>query len=345
LNISREQLQENKALQLIKKKLVRKAVAMFQMLAADPVKYKQFWENYGTNIKLGVIEDLQNRSRLSELLRFVSSKTGELTSFEDYVSRMKKEQDEIYFLSGSNVDEVKRSPLLEKLVKKGYEVLFMVDPIDEYVMQHLNKYDSKYKLTNLGKEGLKLKSEDDDVSKQEEETEELRKYLTETFSDRISKVKVSTRLVSSPAVLVAESWGMTSTMERVANSQALGDKRAERMWIGKKVLEINPVHPLIVKLGELVNEHRDSAGTRNIASLLLDSAAITSGYQVKDPSSFARNIVGVLMSGLGIEYSEPEVEEPVDEEPEAEVEQDGSAEEVVEKASKRIHDDHDHDEL
>jgi len=323
-------------------------VAMFQMLAENPEKYKQFWENYGTNIKLGVIEDLQNRSRLAELLRFTSSKTGELSSFEEYVSRMKKGQDEIYFLSGSNVEDVKRSPLLERLVKKGYEVLYMVDPIDEYVMQHLNKYDSKYKLTNLGKEGLKLKSEDDDVSKQEEETEGLRKYLTENFSDRISKVKVSSRLVSSPAVLVAESWGMTSAMERVANSQALGDKRAERMWVGKKVLEINPTHPLIVKLGDLVNTQRDSEDTRKVASLLLDSAAITSGYQVKDPSSFAKNIVGVLMSGLGIEYTEPEVEEQVEEEPEPEVaEQEGSeeAENVAEKASKRIDDDHDHDEL
>jgi len=222
----------------------------------------------------------------------------------------------------------------------------MVDPIDEYVMQHLNKYDSKYKLTNLGKEGIKLSAaEDDEISKQEEETEPLRKYLVDTFPDRLSKVKVSTRLVSSPCALVAESWGYTATMERVIQSQALGDKRAEKMWVGKKVMEINPSHPLIKKLGELVVENKESPEAQKIASLLIDTAAITSGYQVKEPASFAKNVAEMLMAGMGIEYVAPDItEEPVEEE--FGTAKNVAEEEKVEKPKKKksYHED-DHDEL
>eukprot|EP01088_Endostelium_zonatum_P011363 TRINITY_DN25493_c0_g1_i1.p1 TRINITY_DN25493_c0_g1~~TRINITY_DN25493_c0_g1_i1.p1 ORF type:complete len:794 (-),score=257.32 TRINITY_DN25493_c0_g1_i1:52-2433(-) len=327
LNIAREQLQEEKALKTIKTKLIRKAVGMFQSLATSNVtQYNTFWDGYGTNIKLGVIEDIGNRARLSELLRFESTKVNNrlrgkdaektFTSFDDYVKRMKKNQDEIYFLSGSSVEELQKSPLLEKLVRKGYEVLLMVDPIDEYVMQHLNKYDSKYKLTNLGKEGVKItdsksdknkdKASDKEEKLNEARTENVRKYLSENFGDVISRVKVSDRLVSSPAVLVADTWGMTSSMERVAKSQTLGDKRAGsmEMWAGKKVLEINAGHKLITKLEEMVKSGKDMEEVRRVASLVVDTAALTGGYQLRDPSGFAKNIVGNLMSGLGLENVE-----------------------------------------
>jgi len=336
LNIAREQLQEEKALKTIKTKLIRKAVGMFQSLATQNVtQYNTFWDGYGTNIKLGVIEDIGNRARLSELLRFESTKVNNrlrgkdlpktFTSFDEYVKRMKKGQDEIYFLSGNNVEELQKSPLLEKLVKKGYEVLLLTDPIDEYVMQHLTKYDSKYKLTNLGKEGVKIsdnksdKNKDNNNSDKEEEklneakTENIRKYLTENFSDVISRVKVSDRLVSSPAVLVADTWGMTSSMERVAKSQTLGDKRASsmEMWAGKKVLEINAGHKLIERLEEMIKGGKDMEEVKRVASLVVDTAALTGGYQLKDPSGFAKNIVGNLMSGLGLEDGEGEVVEEV----------------------------------
>eukprot|EP01090_Pellita_catalonica_P022095 TRINITY_DN8455_c0_g1_i3.p1 TRINITY_DN8455_c0_g1~~TRINITY_DN8455_c0_g1_i3.p1 ORF type:complete len:695 (-),score=172.85 TRINITY_DN8455_c0_g1_i3:347-2431(-) len=239
LNISREMLQEHASLDIIKKKLIRKAISMFQVLSQDEEKYNAFWKNYGVNIKLGAIEDSKNRSRLSKLLRFNSSTTGELTSFDDYVERMKEGQDQIYFLSGSSLEEIKDSPLLEQLFSRGYEVLMMVDPIDEYVMQNLNKYDSKYKITNVAKEGLKFNEEDeetkDDEPDYDEEFKGLIDFLKTTFSKTISKVKISNRLTSSPAALVAESWGYTATMEKVMKTQALADKRSAQIFAGRRV--------------------------------------------------------------------------------------------------------------
>eukprot|EP01089_Gocevia_fonbrunei_P015216 TRINITY_DN437_c0_g2_i4.p1 TRINITY_DN437_c0_g2~~TRINITY_DN437_c0_g2_i4.p1 ORF type:complete len:654 (-),score=224.66 TRINITY_DN437_c0_g2_i4:29-1990(-) len=275
LNISREMLQENKSLQLIKKKLVRKAVAMFQSLTEDVDKYNQFWKNYGTNIKLGVIEDVQNRSRLAKLVRFVSSHTGELTSFDDYVERMKEGQDQIYVLAGNSVDEVKKSPLLEALSEQKYEVLFMTEPIDEYTMTHLAKYDSKYKITNVAKEGVNI-GEKEEIEKEEEETVELRKYIKDSFPDKVGKVVVSSRLTKSPVALVAEAAGYTATMERVIQNQALASRgNSDKNWVGKKVLEINVRHPLIKRLDQMVSADKHDPEAFRLVELLIDSAAIT----------------------------------------------------------------------
>jgi len=325
LNISREMLQENKALDAIKKKLVRKAVAMFQMLAQeDKEKYDKFWENYGVNLKLGVIEDVQNRSRLSKLLRFKSSKSTGFVSLDDYVERMKKGQDQIYFLAGTNVDELKQSPLLEKLFAKDYEVLFLTEPIDEYVMQNIPKYEAKYKITNVGKEDVQVTADspdqDEDEAKekkereeQEQQLQELIQYFKTNFSDTVGKVKISSRLIKSPCALVAESWGYTATMERVARSQALADKKMTSMWMGKKVLEINPKHPIITSLNDLLKTEGDeSKKVKSIASLLIDAAAVSSGYNVADSPTFVRNLNNALLLNLGLE---PVEEEEVTDEP------------------------------
>jgi len=159
LNVSREILQQDRTLSLIKKKLVRKVIGMIQSLAEDKEKYEKFWEQYSTNIKLGVVDDSTNRSRLSKLLRFYSSKTQALTSLEDYVSRMKEGQDQIFYLAGENKESVSNSPFVERLLEKGYEVLYMTDPIDEWSVQSLAKFDNKYTLTNVAKEGLKMDKE------------------------------------------------------------------------------------------------------------------------------------------------------------------------------------------
>jgi len=285
---------------------------------------------------LGIIEDAQNRARLSKLLRFTSSKTGESTSFDDYVTRMKEGQEQIYYLAGLQLDEVKKSPLLEKLLKRGYEVLFMTDPLDEYMLQHLQKYDSKYKLTNVAKEGLKFgddeKDEKDELKEKEKELKGLSDYLKEEFSERVGKVTVSNRLVRSPMAFVAESYGYTATMQRVMETQALSDRRgSHKSFVGKKVLEVNPDHPLVSKLNELVKEDKKSKATKDLASLLLDGAALASGYTVSDTSGFAKRLNRVLLRSLNVEYEEPEEEVEV-------VEGKVDAQEGGEKAEELHHD-------
>jgi heat shock protein beta len=335
LNVSREILQEDKALENIKKKLVRKAIAMFQMLAdeskhkhddesedqpesdtaadaaattdadADSPKYVKFWKAYGTNVKLGVIEDSQNRTRLSKLLRFISSKTEKLTSLDAYVERMKEGQDQIYYLAGESIEAVRASPLVEAVLHKGYEVLYMLDPIDEYVMQHLTKYDSKYRLVNLGKEGVHLDKDSDEkkdsLKEAETELKPLIEFLEEQLSDKISEVKVSDRLLSSPCALVASTHGYTASMERVVKSQALADSRSrELQWMGKKIMEINPSHPIITHLAQILRDDPADPRAADIASLLLESSAIASGYSVQHPDLFAGRINRLLSASLGL---------------------------------------------
>jgi len=322
LNVSREMLQHNKILDIIKKKLVRKAIAMFQELGEDEEKYGIFWKNYSTNIKLGIIEDTQNRTRLAKLLRYFSSKTEKQTSLDDYVARKKEGQDQIYYLAGDSVETLRRSPLLERLVKKGYEVLLMVDPIDEYTMQHLAKYDSKYKLTNLGHEGAKFDDdeEDDSQADYDEKFKPLMDYLSSQLQERIGRVKVSNRLTTSPCALVAESWGYTATMERIVKAQALSDPAATntRTWVGRKVMEINPHHPIIIELNRLVKDEEKPSVVRDSVQLLLESAALTSGYGIDDPNLFASRLQRIIGSSLDVELpAEPEpkhVEEDAEDE-------------------------------
>jgi len=191
---------------------------------------------------------------------------------------------------------------LEKLVKKGYEVLFMVDPIDEYCMQNLAKYDSKYKLTNLGHEGVKF---DDDTEDPKEDNDEKFKpfidYVTTHLSSKIGRVKVSNRLTRSPCALVAETWGYTATMERIVKAQALADSGPVKTWVGKKVMEINPKHPIIIELNRLIKEDEKSPVIEDTVQLLHETAALSSGYQVDDPNNFATRIQRIIGSSLDVE--------------------------------------------
>lgn len=290
---------------------MRKTIAMFQQLGdaeteEEKGKYAKFWKSYGTNIKLGVIEDANNRPRLAKLLRYLSSTTGVDTSFDDYISRMKEGQEEIYYLSGESVEALKASPLLEKLTDKGYEVLFATEPIDEYTFQNLPKYD-KYKLVNLAKEGVKLPGEEDEDKDYEEELKEVISYIKKTFSGKISRVKVSNRLSRSPCALVAESWGHTAQMEKVIRAQALQsrDDPKSRMWAGKKVLEINPNHPLIAELNRLVTADATDPKAKEVATLLVDTAALSSGYNIEQPTAFVNRVLRLMSTSLDL----PEIPE------------------------------------
>lgn len=317
LNVSRETLQQSKLLKVIKKKLIRKILDMIKKLSeAD---FADFWKEYGTNIKLGVIEDNSNKNRLSNLLRFASSNEEKpQTSLEEYVSRMKTDQEHIYYIAGTNKQELASSPFVERLLKKGYEVLYLVDPIDEYCMQALPEFESK-RLQNVAKDGLKL-----DKSKQAEERQQelettyapLVSWIKDgSLKNHVENVKVSTRLVKTPMALVANQYGYSGNMERITRAQAYqksgGDSASNHFGGQKKILEINPGHPLIKELLKLVDEDTKSRKAEELVQLMFESATIRSGYELKDTAGFADRIELMLRSALDISP-----EEKVDEEPE-----------------------------
>jgi len=305
LNVSREMLQQHKTLAVIKKKLVRKAISMFQELAEDEHKFAQFMENFGTNIKLGVIEDINNRSRLSKLLRFVTSKNRDTpVSLDTYVENMKEGQEEIYYLGGETKDAIANSPFLGKLTRKGYDVLFLTEPIDEYVVQTMGKYDSKYKFVDISKEGLKLDDDADELKKQTEQFQPLLTFLKETLSTRnIDKVTVTSRLSRSPCALVSTSQGHSANMERIIKAQALADKRYKMFGAGKKNLEINPQHPIIKELLEFVTSDNKERASR-LSELLFETAVIELGYSLDEPTKFADHIHHMMADSLGIDTTE-----------------------------------------
>jgi len=344
INVSREVLQQSKTLKVIEKKLVRKAIAMFQKLATDePEKYDKFWKAFGTNIKLGIIEDTHNRGRLSKLLRFYSSKAvDQPTSLKDYIGRMREGQKDIYFLAGEDQDKLSESPLVEKLLRKGYEVLYMVDPIDEYTMQALTKFED-YSLVNVAKEGLKLDDEEEEEQKaHEEEYEQLLDHLKAALAGKIDKAVVSTRLLTYPAILTSAAWGYTANQERIMRAQALGSDDPRMGYMkARKTLEINPKHPIIKDLNRRIQEGEDNSVISNVVSLLYDTAALQAGFSVEEPRSFVTSINRLLKLSLNID---PDAEVELHEEEEAVETDRNQADSAVEEIDDVVGEDF-HDEL
>jgi len=249
---------------------------------------------------------------------FISSKTGELSTLDKYVERMKKGQEQIYYLAGETKESIANSPLIEKLIKRGYEVLFMVDPIDEYTLTNMgDKFDGKYKLTNVARESLKLDGDegDEDVQKEfEKEYEPLLKFLKKTLGNKIEKAVISKRLAGSPSALVSSSFGWTPTMERIVKAQALGDpSRVSNINAlqPKRVLEINPRHPIVKELRKLVENDVEDKTAKDISNLMFDTAALTSGWSLENPSEFAERIVKIMNLGLNLDANAVAEEEPV----------------------------------
>ena len=251
LNISRETLQQNKILMVIKRAIVKKCLEMFAELSENDEDYKKFYEQFAKNLKLGIHEDANNRNKLAELLRYHTSKSGEdMISLKEYVSKMKDGQKGIYYITGESRAAVANSPFIESLKKKGYEVIFMVDPIDEYAVQQLKEYDGK-KLLSVTKEGLDLEDTEDEKKRKEEEKakfEPLCKLIKDVLTDKVEKVVVSNRIEDSPCVLVTGENGWSANMERIMKAQDLRDNSMTSYMVSKKTMEINPANAIIEEL-------------------------------------------------------------------------------------------------
>lgn len=341
LNVSREQLQQHKLLKVIKKKLVRKVLDMIKKIDAE--KYEEFWKEFSTNIKLGVMEDSANRTRLAKLLRFKSShEEGKETTLADYVERMKEKQEAIFFVAGTSLDEVKASPFVERLLKKGYEVLYLTEPVDEYCIQSLPEFDGK-KFQNVAKEGVKVDEGEKGKERQEaleKEFEPLTTWMKENaLKDDIEKATVSQRLTNSPAALVASSFGWSGNMERIMKSQAYAkakDPTQDFYANQKKTLEINPRHPVIKELLRRVADDKEDVLAVSTAKLLFETATLRSGFALKDSVGFAERIEGVMRGSLSLSPDEAVEEEPeiVEDDAPEEVAADAEAEEDEDKAGK-----------
>lgn len=316
LNVSREMLQQNSVMKIIRNNLVKKCIEMMSEIVndEDKEKFKTFYDSFNKNIKLGVHEDRKNRTKLLELVRYYSSKSDEgMTGFKDYVSRMKEGQTKIYYITGESIKAVKSSPFIEKLRKRGLEVLYMTDPIDEYMLQTVRDYDGK-EMVCCSKEGLEFEQTDEEKKAFEDlktSWDPVCAKIKAALEDKVTSVKLSERLADNPCVLVTDKFGWSANMERIVKAQALRSTDAMGMGGSRKTLEINPDHKIMLEVKQMVETDKD---IRHIVDMIFQTVLIDSGFTLDEPSKFAKQIYRLI--GLGLN-----TEEDVDEEEQVEKEQ------------------------
>jgi len=319
LNVSREILQKSKVLSIINKRLVRKSLDMIQEIAddEDESKYIMLWNNFGKYLKVGVIEDQRNKDDIIPLLRFFSSKSDEeYTSLAQYVEGMKEGQKTIYYVTADGKEKAKMSPAAEKITSRGYEVLYLTEPLDEIMIESVTDF-KDFKLVDVAKEGLQVDEEDAaDRKKKEEELNDsyatLKDYLENALEGKVSKVKMTDLLSESPAALVQSAYGMSPTMQRYMKAQNVASGGSDAGMMGnfnQAVLEVNPSHPILVDLERMVKSEDNKEETRNYATLLYDVAALTSGYEIEDSGDFAQRVMK-MMTTKSTEVVQDAVVEP-----------------------------------
>lgn len=352
LNVSRETLQQSKILKVMGKKLVRKVLEMLRKLAtgddsdeedegedekekthgqSEDHPYIKFWNQFGKGIKLGAIEDPANRSKLAKLLRFQSTQSeGRYVSLEEYVENKKDWQKDIYFIAGESMETVQKSPFLEQAKRKDVEVLLLVDPIDEYVMQHLGDFDGN-KLQSLSKEGVNFGDEDEEMAKKrtklyKETFKPLTKYVKDLLGSKVGKVTVSERVVETPAIVVASQYGQSANMERIMRAQTFADTSRVKEIVSSRSLELNPRHPIVSKLNALVQgDSAEEETTKDLVWLVYDTALASSGFVQEDTEAYATRMYRTIAGSLNVDSMELDAEiEVPEEEEEEEDSQEGS---------------------
>jgi len=309
LNISRETLQQNKILKVIRKNIVKKIMELLEEINEDAENYKKFYDAFSKNLKLGIHEDSNNRKKLSEFLRYSTSSTGEdKCSLKEYVSRMPEKQKHIYYITGESKESVANSAFVERMKKNGLEVIYMVDPIDEYCVQQLKEYDGKT-LVSVTKEGLELPEDEEDKKAFEEKKakfEDLCKVMKDILDKKVEKVNVSNRLVSSPCCIVTAQYGWSANMERIMKAQALRDSSTMGYMAAKKQLEINPDHSIIQSLREKAEADKNDKSVKDLVMLLFETSMMSSGFSLEDPTIHASRIYRMIKLGLGVDDDEEE---------------------------------------
>jgi len=349
LNVSRETLQQHKILKVMGKKLVRKVLEMLRKLTLGPKKpegeeesddddetavvedanhpYIKFWEQFGKSIKMGVIEDAPNRSKLAKLLRFKSSKSGDnYVSLEEYVKNKPEWQKGIFYIPGESIEACEKSPFAEVAKRKGVEVLYLYDPVDEYCIQNLGDFDG-FKLNSLTKENIKFGDENEDDTKKRvqayrEMFKPLTTYMKDMLAGKVTKVGISTRVEQTPSIITTSQYGHTANMERIMRAQTFANPDAYKSMQAQKTLELNPRHPLVAELLKKIEDMPDDQSTKDLAYILYDTALISSGftYEGNDVEEFSARMIRTMASGLSLSSMDllPEIEIP--DEPEEEEE-------------------------
>eukprot|EP01064_Diplonema_japonicum_P015266 TRINITY_DN22_c0_g1_i13.p1 TRINITY_DN22_c0_g1~~TRINITY_DN22_c0_g1_i13.p1 ORF type:complete len:708 (+),score=380.44 TRINITY_DN22_c0_g1_i13:70-2193(+) len=309
LNISRENLQQNKILKVIKKNIVKKTLEMVEEISENKEDFAKLHEHFGKNLKLGIHEDSQNRKKLAEFMRYFSTKSGEeTTSLKDYVTRMKEGQKEIYYITGESKAKIENSPFIEQCKKRGLEVLLMTDPIDEYAMQQLKEYEDK-KFRCVTKEGLKFEETEEEKKQKEEEKaafETLCKTMKDILGDKVEKVMLSDRLAQAPCILVTSEFGWSAHMEQIMKMQALRDSSSSGYMVSKKTMEVNPAHPIVKTLKSKADSDANDKTVKDLVLLLFETSLLTSGFSLEDPAGYAERIHRMIKLGLSIDDDDEE---------------------------------------
>jgi len=284
--------------------LVKKCIELFFEIQENKDDFDKFYEQFGRNLKYGVHEDSGNKEKLCDLLRYYSTKSGEkLTSFKEYISRMKEGQDKIYYITGESKKSVENSPFVEGLKRKGYEVLYMTEAIDEYMMQQLKEFEGK-KFVSITKGGIELEENEEEKQAKEQLKDEnklLCEVIKDTLGDQVEKVEISSRIVNSPCCIVTGEQGWSAYMERIMKAQALRNNAMSSYMVAKKTLEINPTHPIVNELRKKVAVDKNDKTVKDLIWLLYETSLLSSGFNLEEPSNFASRIHRMIKLGLAID--------------------------------------------